>query len=63
MVCIVLCSFNIILLGQCSYPHTNRNVSIEGYDNGLENSQIRYYCQSGYVPSETMVADCTNGGV
>ena len=52
-----------MLLGHCNYPNINPNISIEGYENGLEDSQISYYCQSGFVPNKRMVTNCTRRGI
>ena len=47
---------------ECSVPTVGPNVSIESYSSGVEGSQIIYFCQSGLVPSERMVANCTSDG-
>ena len=35
---------------------------IEGNDSGLEGSQIIFGCQTGLVPSHSVVSNCTNQG-
>ena len=48
--------------GYCASPDTGLNVSVKGYSNGVEGSQITYYCLPGLIPNEEMVASCTRDG-
>ena len=41
-------------------PTVGPNVTVEGYTNGEEGSQITCYCQPGLLSSESMVANCTS---
>ena len=43
-------------------PTVGPNVTVEGYTNGVEGSQITYYCQSGLLPRGWMMVVCTNKG-
>lgn len=45
----------------CSFPNVESHVNVEWSYTGNEGSQITYHCQSWRVPSEVMVANCTNG--
>ena len=50
-------------IAQCSMPTIGPNVTVEGYTNGVEGSQITCYCQPGLQSStrdEKMVAICTS---
>ena len=57
----LLSHFTCITLAYCAPPTVGVNVSVEGYSNGVEGSQITYYCQPGLVPSDPIVATCSLG--
>ena len=55
---------HIYIPAWCAYPSgIASNVTVEEYNSiALEGSQITYHCQPGLVPSEWMVANCTESG-
>ena len=52
----------MIIIAYCPPPTTKRDVNIEGYDNGEENSQVFFNCRPGLLPNTPLVANCTRGG-
>ena len=52
-----------IILGRCSPPVVSPNVTVDGYSNGVEGSQISFSCQSGLEPSESFVSTCISSEI
>ena len=46
----------------CSDPTPPMDGSIESYQNTLENAEIFFRCDPGFVPSTRMTATCTSNG-